>query len=414
MSARDGHASASHADNMSDFAGYSPDAVVGEASGPAVSEAPAAVPASSEDSWGSAVAEALAAHDQGLPLPNISRVPVGPACKTSSRGRGRGSRLWLHQQQEQAAAAKAKAKAVPQALVAAGGRQDRGRGSEYAKAKMKAVRECRQQPEAILVQQAAAASPPLYGDFELMTKVGTGTQRSLAAVLNKSLKDKEAEQSCSGNFDILHTIMDGDVLTCSASSMAKLFQEKGGRARVQQVLVEAGAASHQMSGVVCSSLLSMLHNMFMAAGARPLMFFLKMKYDESPTKVRVATVVQGLGQDALMPMRLVLPQACRSPEQVTSFLQAIGASMLSHSETAKHAKILQTQMAIGVLYVQNRGEENEHFTWVRGSVPCSLQAMDAATAENERRCLLETIMMVPEIERLAQSFEIKLRHVCCD
>ena len=129
------------------------------------------------------------------------------------------------------------------------------------------------------------------------------------------------------------------------------------------------------------------------------------------------------------PWQIILPKSCTQADQIACHARSIGLPQQpltggerSAAEAVTHAKILQTQMSLGVLYcfkteqseVADGVSAKNSFVWVTGNVPAPLQAMDSATGENERACLWETISALPELQRLHAHFPVKLRHSSTD
>ena len=360
----------------------------------------AANTAAEHDTWSDAVAESLAPD-----FPDA----VGPSFSVArrrgrGRGRGYGSRLLLQQHQQQDQQPPRQQGQASQIQLA---RQVRENNVLARRKEQQRQIQIEHGPARPALQAATA-----YGDKGQLCHVGTALQRAMASVLVRCVESSKAKREKDPeSFKLLDTLIDGNALTCSASSIANLVPGSGSRASVQEKLLDAGAASHQLCGTLTSSFLSHVQQVMVAAGATPVMFFLKVKYDESPTKVRVCTV--HTPASSMRPGQLILPQTCRTAAQLDHFLRSLGLSKASHSETARHAKVLQTQLAVAVLYSQKQGTE-ERFCWMRGSVPCALQAMNKSTAENERRCLKESIHNIAEIDRLSSGFPVRIRHVCCD
>ena len=129
------------------------------------------------------------------------------------------------------------------------------------------------------------------------------------------------------------------------------------------------------------------------------------------------------------PWQIILPKSCLQADQIACHARSIGLPQQpltgggrSAAEAVTHAKILQTQMSVGVLYIfsteQSQAADGviakNSFVWVTGNVPAPLQAMDSSSGENERACLWESISALPEFARLHSDFPVKLRHSCSD
>ena len=135
-----------------------------------------------------------------------------------------------------------------------------------------------QQQRAVL---ARTPSTP-WGCPKLLSEVGTSLQRAMGTALAEIHKHMQpAKFVDSEQARVLQHVLDADALTCSSSSMAQLFPGTN-KTMIQKKLVQCGAGSHALATSLWSSMLTTLHETLTSQGGRPLMFFLKLRYDESP------------------------------------------------------------------------------------------------------------------------------------
>ena len=133
-------------------------------------------------------------------------------------------------------------------------------------------------------QRAALMRTPTtpWGCPKLLSQVGTPLQRTMGAALAEIHKHMKPENFVdSEQARVLQHALAADALTCSSSSMAQLFPGTN-KTMIQKKLVQCGAGSHALSASLWSSMLTALHENLTSQGGRPLMFFLKLRYDESP------------------------------------------------------------------------------------------------------------------------------------
>ena len=97
----------------------------------------------------------------------------------------------------------------------------------------------------------------------------------------------------------VHSIIYGKALTMSASALTGL--DKGSaqeisKSTVQSRMVHAGALALEMSAVMCSSALSsVIEACSKVPNMKPLLFLWRVRYDETPSRVRVANLAEPAG-----------------------------------------------------------------------------------------------------------------------
>ncbi|CAE7283696.1 unnamed protein product [Symbiodinium sp. CCMP2592] len=126
----------------------------------------------------------------------------------------------------------------------------------------------------------------MFGPWQFLLNVGSSFQR----VVSQSLKAS------------LSQIVQGRALTCSATALARLENsgEDSSRTSLQRRMVQSGGLALECSALLCSAALSSFieackNPVSQGVGVRglelkPLMFCWRVRYDETPSKVRVANL----------------------------------------------------------------------------------------------------------------------------
>ena len=149
----------------------------------------------------------------------------------------------------------------------------------------------------------------MFGPMQYLLNVGSSFQRVVAQALVDSVKlltrakettaalqDTLGEPAADGT---LSHIVQGRALTCSATALAGIKtkkDEKGAsKFTVQGLMISAGALSLECSAILCSCAMSSFieackQTAWQACRLSPLMFFWRVRYDETPTKVRVVNL----------------------------------------------------------------------------------------------------------------------------
>ena len=181
--------------------------------------------------------------------------------------------------------------------------------------------------------------------------------------------------------------------TVSAAAVEKQLGETKVLSRVQSI-----ASACLELCYLCTVLFLTLESFWKQAdlGIQPLLCVLKLRYDETPTKVRV---------DDPKDSDLDLNQA--SMEALTR------ANPLGSDANCLHAKIMQVELNFGVL-MKHQG--TNQYTWVRVELPTCLQAVESTTGLNTLQCLDTVVSSIPNLKHFVQSntFQFRLRHSCTD
>eukprot|EP00438_Fugacium_kawagutii_P010292 Skav226736 [mRNA] locus=scaffold720:351807:354260:- [translate_table: standard] len=131
------------------------------------------------------------------------------------------------------------------------------------------------------------------------------------------------------------------------------------------------------------------------------MFLVKTRYDETPSKLRVAT---DDGDSFLLPK-----STGRGANK--ALLKQLGISHKHVRETGVHSKVLQTELHVGMLL---EDVKDGTFQWTYGECPTSLAVVDRTTGENTRAVVWDAIQSIPEVERIWGKFEFCIRHSTTD
>ena len=182
--------------------------------------------------------------------------------------------------------------------------------------------------------------------------------------------------------------------TVSAVAVEKQLGESKVLSRVQSI----ASACLELCCYLCAVLFMTLESFWKQAnlGMQPLLCVLKLRYDETPTKVRV---------DDPKDPDLDVNQA--SMEALTR------ANPLGSDANCLHAKIMQVELNLGILM---KHEGTNQYTWVRVELPTCLQAVESTTGLNTLRCLDTVVGSIPNLKQFVQSnpFQFRLRHSCSD
>ena len=253
-----------------------------------------------------------------------------------------------------------------------------------------------------------------YGDRQLLCKMGCKAQQQLACALLDTVQKGQPQMRAADQ--VLSHILEGKAATTSASALAAM-SDHNSKSHVLSLFVLLGAASLEFSGLMWSCALTMFKSQCVkasgATGLVPLMFVLKVRYDETPSRVRVATVAES-SSSTVAGRHVVVPKSASHPQALRKFLDAMLKDLPSGSESVTHAKLLQSEIKLAMLFQSRAPGQVPSFLLVSGSVPTALQAMDRSTGENQRQCIYENICVVPELRRLYEGFPLRYRVSCTD
>ena len=265
----------------------------------------------------------------------------------------------------------------------------------------------------------SGAGPP-----DLLMRVGSPVQRCLAAALIQIRAPARISKSSGGSTEqpkeMIDYVLDGKGLTCSAAALGCLTGKSPNVA--QNNLVLAGAATAECNGFMISSMVNeFCRSMSDADQAKPLLALIRVRYDETPAKVRICSAefsgmtVDNIGvksgpQDP-MPQCVIVPRGASSGPALKHFLETSQAVVQNLPQVSSHAKILQTQVQFRFLF-QDKASQQCH--WLQTDLPVPLCCMDRTTGETQRQCILQSVNLVPELQRLCGLFDHQIRVVCTD
>ena len=215
--------------------------------------------------------------------------------------------------------------------------------------------------------------------------MGDNTQQTLWAVFQHVQHEAKSRTAPSRDDEADHDpvvdlLLSGDAVTAPCKTVTRLLKEPGG---LQDLLLQVGAALFAfgtwMWGVFLSHVLALLDATRGQPQWRPILQICKLRYDETPSKVRVA--VSNEGTHTIL-------------------------SKFDQAETFTHAKVIQSEHTQAVL-LQNMSDKSFSFCLTR--LPTNLSAVDRTTAENTRSALWQQISAIPEYSRLHSAFDMAVR-----
>ncbi len=216
-----------------------------------------------------------------------------------------------------------------------------------------------------------------FGHGETLLMVGSSFQRAAGATILKIL-----QRDVDLNDEVLDQTLSGKTLTSSSQAVGSLVDKS--QKHVQNKLLRAGAALCETGTWLWGGFLTRL----LGTGFHPLLFVLRLRYDETPTKVRVVeTPKDG---------HVFAPKSKIGTELLAQIMASMSTLPEHEAKPATHAKILQTELQIAVLLKQPTGK----FLCIHGPVPTSLQAVDHLTGETTRACVWSSISAIPEVKAL--------------
>ncbi|CAE7243603.1 unnamed protein product [Symbiodinium sp. CCMP2592] len=222
--------------------------------------------------------------------------------------------------------------------------------------------------------------------------------------LSKSGKVRAAATDPVKQSEAVDRFLDGTALTCSCTSLANIHQCNS--STLQKHLLASACIVAESSSFMLGSMVETCLSAAKAQGLLPMLFALRVRYDETPTKVRLVSACdKSLQQSCGF---VFVPKAASSGQALQDFGARQG---LAVGESCTLAKILQTELELGMLFAS---PDMGDYWWVRSPIPCTLSAMDRTTGENERAAVWDQISRVPEMNRLARTFKYRMRLTCTD
>lgn len=182
----------------------------------------------------------------------------------------------------------------------------------------------------------------------------------------------------------------------SSMSFKAFDKEVGGNNSNSRVLLVA-CCLFEVAMFFWSTLLML----FTAADAvtKPVLCLVRLRYDETPTRVRLKDHKQ-LG----IQMQAALLQS-KSPEELASM------NLLGSETASTHAKVFQVDMSVGTLLYDPR---SNRFVWCFGQLPVTLYGLEKTSGRNTFLALRDALESLPAYKAASQNFPISLRHSCSD
>lgn len=265
------------------------------------------------------------------------------------------------------------------------------REARAMKLQVQARNRSRDRDAQIVIPDAAATALRKYGPVSDMVQIGTDIQKDVMHCVKSSFqKSKGADQE-----DVLiDHMLTSPMTTISVSAVEQQLQKKN----LGRRMLAISSAMLELSYFLWGMLLSIVIRLCQRSGKamEPVMILLKLRYDETPTKVRVTD-----------------PGNPNIDFSTASAEEALAA--VSTEQSSVRAKVFQTEFHLGVLLKSNLPQDScKPYKWISGQLPTSLQALSSGSGECIHRALLDVLQSVPELDRARQMFPLRLRHSCCD
>lgn len=224
-----------------------------------------------------------------------------------------------------------------------------------------------------------------FGTLRRIQSVGSSVQLNLLAAAAESQQQTQEDEA-----GVLRAHLQGRLLTTPWKALSTLFSEAP--STVASKARSVGAAVVELGSWLWSSLFSAMQPLYDPAlqppgtrpRLRPVMFVMRCRYDETPSKVRVLTTDKH--GTVVLPRR----EAASALVEVTTAAEVVAsgaAPKMELEECSTQAKIVQAEYCTGVLLKDCLSEQ---FFWLWGEMPSWLMALDRCTGENTRACIQGT------------------------
>lgn len=193
--------------------------------------------------------------------------------------------------------------------------------------------------------------------------------------------------------------------TTPLSTMSiKVLEQKTQQTKVGEKILAITGAVLELSYLMWGFFLSFLCRLCSRqdngdpAVCEPLLLIVKLRYDETPTKVRVG--------DASIPTDLTEGELA----DIETLVKAV-----SVQQSTTRAKVFQSELSLGCLVKTTLDREDKSpYKWVFGRLPTPLQTLDDGSGLSIKTALSGILQRVPELERASGQFPLSLRHSCMD
>lgn len=185
--------------------------------------------------------------------------------------------------------------------------------------------------------------------------------------------------------------LQGNVASISYNAFEKLAGDNNAGRRVLSVV----SAMFEFSVMLWSALLVLVTTSKHCA-LRPVMVLLRLRYDETPTKVRIA---DHRGKESIESFAKLTPE------------EAVAANLLGSETDSNYAKVLQVQEDLGMLM---HDPETNKYRWTWGPVPTLLYGLERTTGRHTFFALRDAVESISQYRDVSQTFPLNIRHTCSD
>ena len=239
-----------------------------------------------------------------------------------------------------------------------------------------------------------------HGPVQDMFSVGSDLHQDLLSCVVSALRLRQPQDMKDPLIEHLRT-------TPMTTRSLKAVEEKTQQTKVGEKIIAITAAVLELSYFMWGMFLSFVCRLCSRKdngdppSCEPVLLLVKMRYDETPTKVRVAD-----------PGCSYAPQTDSHTADSVDLAAMIKALPVEQSST--RAKIFQSELSLGCLLKSLDDSDQHPYKWTFGRLPTALQVLDDGTGESIRAGLFDILRRVPELERASNLFPLALRHSCCD
>ena len=219
--------------------------------------------------------------------------------------------------------------------------------------------------------------------------------------------------------DMTDSLLEHIQSTPLTSMSTKAVEDKTKQTHVGEKILTVAAAVLEWSYFLWGLFLSYIYGLCTAGSQppyQPILFMLKLRYDETPGKVRVSSSVVGgdakgksKGSKKGIPIGSELHDKYYEGMTLEDLAKAIPAN-----QSSDRAKIFQSELSLGCLLKPTSPGDRLTYKWLSGSLPTALQSLEDGTGESIRAALFDTVRKIPELERVSSLFPLVLRHSCSD
>ena len=183
----------------------------------------------------------------------------------------------------------------------------------------------------------------------------------------------------------------GAMMTMSAKALESCTAENN----VGRRILSISSAIFEWIALMWSCLLSFFVSS--DSGMRPVLSMPRLRYDETPTKVKVL--------DHQDDVSALLDDSTLTIEQLCSL------NVLQSEASTSAAKILQIELGIGSLLFDPKRDK---YFWIYGQLPTCLYGLQSTTGSNTFLALKDCVDAVPSYRETSMKYAFNLRHTCSD